>query len=240
MRGRMNPPQRCTAKLTDKLELNTKFTQFTFEYVQPPTVPFMAGQYVSLRVSERGDRRAYSICNSSEMTHGFELLVEMIPGGKGSTFLANLDFGQTVDVLAPMGMFTMADPADESEVVMIATGSGIAPYRSMVLDRLQVHGDQRPITLYWGVRFVQDLCWVDEFEQLSRAFPNFKFHPVVSRPEAAWPLCRGRVTDCLRVHVQPSKAGYYVCGSGEMIKDVVAWLQAQSVPEDLIHHEKFS
>jgi ferredoxin-NADP reductase len=55
-----------------------------------------------------------------------------------------------------------------------------------------------------------------------------------------WPLCRGRVTDCLKVHtLSTKKTGYYLCGSKQMIEDTKKTLTTQGVEEKNIHHEKF-
>lgn len=234
-----NPPQRCTAKLADKIVYNEAFIHYFFEFTEPAAVAMQAGQYVSMQVSERGERRSYSICNSPSETHGFELLIDITPQGVGSKFLENLQFGQTVNVLAPLGVFFMTDSSSESSLNFIATGSGVAPFRSMLMDRLQNHQDQREMTLYWGLRHEDKLFWQDEFQELAEAFPHFHFHPVISQPSDKWPLCRGRVTNCLSVHDISLDAGYYLCGNEMMVKDTMALLTAKGVAAEKIHHEKF-
>jgi NAD(P)H-flavin reductase len=236
----MYPPQQCVTKLSDRQVFNDKFILLTFGYTQPAQVPFQAGQYVSVLVSDHGDRRSYSIASSPEVTHSFDLLADISPAGVGSTFLANAPIGSEVKVLGPLGRFIISEGTDESELVFLATGSGIAPIKSMILDQLQVKGDKRPMTLYWGMRHVEQLFWVEEFTQLAEAFPHFSFHPVISQPMPEWTLCRGRVTDCLRTH-QPhtEKAGYYICGNAPMLQEVMQILTERGVPVDRQHHEKF-
>lgn len=236
----MTPPQRAEAKLVERLEHSEKFIQLSFELVNPPVMPFQAGQYVSVQVSEHGDRRSYSICSSPEKDHGFELLVDVSPQGLGSIHLQQLALGQSLNVLGPLGVFTVPQNSDEQSLVFVATGSGIAPFRSMILDQLQEKHDTREMTLYWGLRHVEQLFWQDEFSELSQNFPNFHFHPVISQPESEWPLCRGRVTDCLNVHQLPDQAGYYVCGNAAMVHEVLPFLAQKGVPEAHIHHEKFN
>lgn len=235
----MNPPKQYRAKLEDKQQLNERFVQYYFELVEPNELVFSAGQYVSLKVSEKGERRSYSICSSPAVSHGFELLIDHQPAGVGCTYLENLQFGQEIELLAPLGIFTIVPDEAETSLALVATGSGIAPFRSMLLERLQVVKDTRPITLYWGMRHANTLFWEDEFEELAQSFPNFSFHPVLSQAEQAWPLCRGRVTDCLNIHEQAAGAGYYLCGSTKMITDVSQTVLAKGVTEQRIHHEKF-
>lgn len=233
------PPIKAIARLEDKHQHNHKFIQYMFELQEPHSVPFLAGQYVSIKVSERGDRRPLSICSRPDISHGFEIVNDITPQGIGTKYLENLQFGDTIEVLMPMGLFTIVDDPREKNLVFIATGSGIAPIYSMVQDLLQVKQDTRPITLYWGLRYVEDLFWQDEFERLSEVFPHFKFHPVLSKAVDEWPLCRGRVTDCLSVHALPADAGYYLCGNAPMIADVVALLEQKGVAKEHVHHEKF-
>lgn len=235
----MITPQPCKAKLADKRVHNEKFTQYFFELIDPPEKEFLAGQYVSLKASERGERRSYSICSSPDETHHFELLVDVTPQGLGTSYLANLQFGQEVEILMPLGMFTVPDNSNEKSLAFLATGSGVAPFMSMILDQLQNKHDTRPMTLYWGMREVNQLFWQDRFQELAESFPNFHFHPVISQPIEGWPLCVGRVTDCLANHAFDQEAGYYICGNAPMLKDVLAFLETKGIPQEHIHHEKF-
>lgn len=237
------PPAVYTAKLLEKLQHNEKFIQFRFELTEPHRMNFLAGQYVSVKVADRGDRRSYSICSSPEIDHSFELLIDVTPQGKGCQYLCSLQDGEAIEALGPMGRFVVpsdvATTSAESALQFVATGSGIAPIRSMILDQLQVKQDQRPITLYWGMRHEQDLFWVQEFEELVRSFPNFEFHPLLSQPTDIWTLCRGRVTDCIKTHARPENAGYYLCGSESMLKDMRQLLQSMAIAPERVHFESF-
>lgn len=234
------PPQKFIARLEEKTQLNEKFVQFSFELVTPHMMDFQAGQYVSIRVDDHGTRRSYSICSRPDINHGFELLIDIEPQGIGVTFLQNLRYGQEIEVLGPMGQFMIEDKQDEESLVFVATGSGVAPFYSMIQDRLQVKQDLRPMILYWGLRYADQLFWQDEFSQLAENFSNFKFHPVLSKPAEGWVLCSGRVTDCLSVHDLLPNAGYYLCGGKQMIEDTVKLLTTTlEIKQENIHHENF-
>lgn len=236
----MQPPTQFTARLEEKNVLNEKFIHYSFELTNPHTLDFAAGQYISIQVSDRGERRSYSICSSPGIKHGFELLVDVSPRGLGVQFLEGLKFGDEISILAPMGRFVLEQNSGEEAIALIATGSGIAPFRSMVFELLQEQQDKREIILYWGLRRAEDMVWEDEFQDLVDFFPNFKFHPVLSQAPSEWPLCRGRVTDCLNIHPLPEvKTGYYLCGNNKMIEDVKSVLSAKGIVADQIHHEKF-
>lgn len=236
------PIPKITAALSDRQQLTEKFVWFQFEMKEPNTLKFQAGQYASLGFPDNPLRRPYSIASSPTEDHGFELLLDITPQGIGTKYLMNLPLGGEATFLAPMGMFMLAQGEQaqkEKNLVFIATGSGIAPLRSMILWLLQTQNDQREIWLYWGLRFEQDLFWEEEFHELSRAFPNFHFHITLSKAGDEWPLCRGHITDCLSIHELPAEAGYYMCGNKPMIEETLALLAQKGIPKESIHHEKF-
>ena len=154
-------------------------------------------------------------------------------------FLQSLEFGDEVDIMAPLGRFTFDSTQEVDELVFVATGSGVAPFRSMIMSMLQEGNEKRPITLYWGLRYVEEMFWENDFQDLSESFENFKFHPVISKAVDEWPLCKGRVTDCLSMHETPVNGGYYLCGSPHMIEDITKLLQEKGVKEENVHFEKF-
>lgn len=235
----MQKAQEYTAIFENKEVLNEKFEHYHFELKNPYTLAFQAGQYASLKVNDAGIHRAYSICSDPDIDHGIEILLDVTPQGVGVSYLQNLKYGDEIKFLAPMGRFVIQENDAREAVVLVGTGSGIAPLHSMVVDQLKNKGFTKPMILYWGLRHASHLVWQDEFMRWSKKFSNFKFHPTLSRPEAQWPLCRGRVTDCLQMHDLPPNADYYLCGSKEMIADTKQILEQREVVSDRIFHERF-
>jgi len=236
----LTSPQQFKAVLQEKQVFNPKFTLFRFELTQPHRLVFAAGQYVSIKINDLGERRPYSICSNPTTDHAFELLVDTSIGGKGCQFLQNLQLGQEIELLAPLGRFIVEPIKPTNPLIFVATGSGIAPLRAMILDQLNTQQNSQVITLHWGLHEINHLIWQDEFQGLSRSYPNFSFHPVLSVSPPAWNLCRGRVTDCLEFHPLVETADYYLCGAKEMIADVSKILITRGVSETKIHYEKFS
>ncbi len=234
----MNKPGVYSARFEEKQIHNDKYWQFSFEFTEPHEMSFQAGQYVSVAVDDVGHRRSYSICSRPDIEHGFELLIDMEINGLGVNYFRNLEFGQEIKLIGPMGQFVIQDNQDD-QLILIATGSGIAPFHSMLLDLLQVKGETRPITLYWGLRFVNQLFWQDEFEELAQLYSNFSFYPVVSKPTPEWTLSTGHVTDLLDIHEFSPQAGFYICGNTHMIQDVMATLQKHQFQPSQMYHEKF-
>lgn len=235
----MQQSQEYTAIFEDKQVYNDKFTHFHFELKQPFLMKFHAGQFISFKINDQGSRRAYSICSDPDIDHGVEILLDVSPQGEGVKYFQNLQLGNEVTFLGPMGRFVIEDNSQEEALALVGTGSGIAPLYSMMIDQLKNKEDTRPITLYWGLRHAAHLIWQDEFSRWSRQFVNFQFHPTLSQAEKEWSMCRGRVTNCLQVHDLPTNTGYYLCGGKAMIDDCKQVLLSRGVDPEFIHHEKF-
>ncbi len=235
----MQLPQHFVARFEDKNELNPRYVHYSFELQKPLEMDFLAGQYLSVKVTDQGVRRSYSICSTPDIKHGFEFLVDRKPGGVGCQYFDNLQFGDEIEVLGPLGNFVMANDEHEKEVMLVATGSGIAPLRAMILNQLQVHHDERKIALLWGMRHETELFWELDFQDISQEIDNFEFIPTISQPVADWPLAVGRVTDYLKKAELREQTAYYLCGNARMINEVKSILQQRGVVAELIHHEKF-
>lgn len=235
--------QKYTARVSDKYYLteNEKFLYVKFELVLPDRIVYQAGQYISIKVNEQGERRSYSIVSSSDDNHGFHILAEMITGGKGSEFLKKVAIGDVVEVLAPLGRFVIQEQS-ANKILFVATGSGIAPIYSMINDLLINKHETRQIRLHWGMRNQDNLFFVDNLERLMEAYPNFVFDVVLSQPDEGWELCSGHVQDCLRRDFTSGLGGWegYVCGAPKMVEEVVPLLTELGIPADHVYHEKFT
>lgn len=233
------PPANFLARFVDRVEHNDKYTQFFFEFVEPHDMPFLAGQYISVKVNPEGERRSYSISSRPDITHGVELLVDMTPDGAGTQFFRGLVPGSEIEVFGPLGEFVVADNSDETEIIFVASGSGVAPFRAMIHDLLQIKNDQRKITLYWGLRTAQELFWQDDFLDLSKNYQNFHFTPILSEPPDEWTLSRGRVTDILEAKELAPGMAFYLCGGEEMVSDATQILLGKDISFDFVHQEKY-
>lgn len=246
----LSKPQKYSARVSNKyfVSENERFLYVKFELVLPDRISYQAGQYVSIKINKEGERRSYSIASTPDVTHGFHLLCEMIPGGKGSEFLQNIKLGEEVEVLGPLGQFiikplnqSIIKPL-ESKLLFVGTGSGIAPIYAMINDLLINKQEKRQMRLHWGMRSEADLFFVDNLERLAQEHPNFVFDIVLSQPGEDWNLCRGHVQDCLERDFAGGLGEWeaYVCGSQERVGDISQKLEELGMKKEDIHHEKFA
>ena len=134
-----------------------------------------------------------------------------------------------------MGSFTLHD--SERDVLFVATGTGIAPLRSMILAQLE-RGESRSVTLFWGLRSQRDLYLQEELQELARAHPKFSYMTTLSKPEPGWNGATGRVTALIDQRVPSVRnLAVYLCGGNGMIKDVTATLNAKGLCP--IYREKY-
>lgn len=208
--------------------------------LNPPAITFKAGQFVSFEVPKEGQprpvTRPYSIASPPTEPAHVLLVLNLVQGGPGSTFLFRLREGDRTSFKGPAGIFYLRDDGAR-ELLFVATGTGIAPIRSMILAQLQRQPD-RPVTLCWGLRSQRDLYWQDELEALAAAHPRFTVVVTLSRPEPGWQGASGRVTALVEERITSvSNLAVYLCGGSGMIKDVTATLHAKGLCP--IYREKY-
>ena len=148
-------------------------------------IDFAPGQYVTVRYG--GVPRPYSIA-SSPNDDALEICVRRVPGGKLTTQLCSeAEVGDDVTLRGPNGEFTLQEPSGR-DVVFLATGTGVAPFRSMIEytfeeGRDEYGGEQRDVWLFLGTGWRDDLAYREEFRALDDEHDNFHFVPTLSREE---------------------------------------------------------
>lgn len=223
------PPPSFQARLVAVPDLTHNVREFTWEPVQAEIIPFQAGQYLNLVLDPGGpDRervvRAYSICSAPEVLPRLSFVANLVPGGAGSTRLFALQPGAQLEIRGPLGSFTLNEKQPR-DFLFVATGTGIGPLRAMIR-RLCALVTQRQVTLFWGLRSQRDLYYQDEFQALAQQHANFSFITALSQPEPGWHGAVGRVTTVLPAHVRSvAQLEVYLCGNGEMIAQVRAYLK---------------
>jgi len=229
---------RLRARLIDFRELSPDVRHFVFEVPGVPRLEFLAGQWVSLSEVLHGHRitRAYSIASPPDGNR-FELCLNRVVDGHFSPYLFRLQPGDAVAMQGPLGTFTLRDPG--ADAVFVATGTGIAPIRSILLDQLRRPARQQ-FTLLFGVRHEHGILYRDEFEELERRCPGFHFIPTLSRPGGGWPGRTGHVQQHLRdVLGDRRDLHIYVCGLKAMVNSVRSLLKEWGFDRKHIIYERY-
>jgi ferredoxin-NADP reductase len=224
--------------LAESTDLAPREKNLLFKLPAGKTLHFKAGQFAQLFIpnGDKVKRTAYSIASSPQRTDGFELCVTHVDGGVSSTYLHNMKVGDKIQGMAPLGTFVLKD--ESRDFVFVSTGSGIAPFRSMIGD-LSARGVPKNMTLLYGHRYEPDLLYRTEWESLQKANPRFKYYPTLSR-DTAWTGAKGYVQTHIENAVpDPKSANYYICGLNNMITAVNEKLLSLGVPPAQIHFERY-
>lgn len=226
----------------DRVELITPTVRhIVFRFNDGKDMAFKAGQFIQVHVplpDGQTRRTSYSIASPPRGDGTLDLCVTHVPGGKSSTFLHGLKPGDPVRVMGPLGKFVLPD-ALPRDTAFIATGSGVAPFRSMIHD-LAAKGTDRRVKLIFGNRYEPDILYRREWEDLAKAFPRFEPLFTLSRADASWAGERGYVQEKIaNVVPNPAEWDYLICGLVKMIDGVVAKLKELGVPESQIHYERY-
>jgi len=207
---------------TCRLSANT----FELSLARPEGFVFRAGQHI--RLQAQGLDRDYSLTSGPEEAP-LTLLIRRVPEGTLTPFLASLEPGAELAFSGPRGHFVFR-PSDRP-VVFVATGTGIAPFSSMVRSGV------RDFLLLHGVREPEDLCYEDLFRAAAReVIPCLTGHGGGRNPRPD--AFSGRVTAYLEADLPRRPCDFYLCGREEMIRDVTL-LVDEAFPGSRVYAEIF-
>jgi ferredoxin-NADP reductase len=204
---------------------------------------YVPGQWLSVKaVSPDGEEitRAYSIASPPSENGHVAFCLNRVEEGFMSNYLCNLTTGATISFQGPFGDFILRPPLRDT--VFIATGTGIAPFRSMLhwllAEKERYQG--REFWLLFGARTAADLYYREEFEQLAAKHANFHFMPTLSRAPEEWKGLRGYVQEHLGEIVgMRTDMHAYICGLDKMVKANRELLKSLGWDRTSIRYEKY-
>jgi ferredoxin-NADP reductase len=204
---------------------------------------FKPGQFVTLDlpIHEQKNKRwrSYSIASWPNGTNVVELVIVLLDGGLGTTYLFNeVREGSELILRGPQGVFTLPDPL-EKDLFLICTGTGIAPFRSMV-NYLELHKlPHGNIHLIFGCRTQQDLLYYPEFAELQKSMEGFRYHPTLSREDKEG-FSRGYVHAIYEaLAAERPEAHFYLCGWRQMIDEARTRITTLGYDRKSIHLELY-
>ncbi|QFY41657.1 2Fe-2S iron-sulfur cluster binding domain-containing protein [Candidatus Methylospira mobilis] len=180
---------------------------------------YREGQFLSLRLSS-GVQRSYSMASACSDDGQVQLHVRLLDGGQFSEWLRGQSrVGESLQVLGPYGDCVWQQPESASAtVLMLATGTGIAPLKALIEKALS-DGVRNPLILYWGGNTEKDLYLKDYFFELAGSHSNFAFVPVLTGAQPDWQGRHGFVQDAAAGDFPDlGSATVYACGSPAMVE----------------------
>ena len=224
-----------------RIENETDDTRrFWIEVAELPSFDFIPGQFVTLDlpIHEKPNKRwrSYSIASWPDGTNVFELVIVLDSMGAGTTYLFNeVVAGSELSFRGPQGVFVLKEPLDE-DLVLICTGTGIAPFRSMIHHIKNHNIAHKDIYLVFGCRTKSSLLYYNEFIQLEKEMEGLKYIPTLSREQ--WEGHSGYVHPVYESLCADRRlAKFYLCGWKGMIDEAKERIMAMGYDKKMIHFE---
>jgi len=223
-----------------RIEDETKDTRrFWIQVPELEVFDFLPGQFVTLDlpIHEKPNKRwrSYSISSWPDGSNVFELVIVLDQRGAGTPYLFDLTIGSEVSLRGPQGVFTIKEPLDK-DVFMICTGTGIAPFRSMVHHIKNTNIPHQNIYLIFGCRTKDSLLYYEEMKKLESAIPGFHYIPTLSREQ--WDGNTGYVHPIYEsLCMERKPAIFFLCGWKGMIDDAKKTITEMGYDRKAIHQE---
>ena len=224
--------------------------RFWIEIPELEKFDFKPGQFVTLDlpIHEQKNRRwrSYSIASHPDGTNIIELVIVLLEGGLGTHYLFNhVETGTEVLLRGPQGIFTLP-PVIDKDLFFICTGTGIAPFRSMVhsmIHYINLHNiEHKNIYLIFGCRKLCDSLYSDELKELSGVMENFYYLPTYSREDKENNAIKHGYVHAIYQNITDAEkpdAHFYLCGWKNMIDDAKQNILTMGYNKKNIHLELY-
>jgi NAD(P)H-flavin reductase/ferredoxin/truncated hemoglobin YjbI len=208
--------------------------------IEPATsLYYHAGQFINVRRAD-GLIRSYSLASAPQQDYFLELHVKRVPDGTMSTWIFDeLAVNDEIEIQGPQGSCYYAPSAKNQPMLLVATGTGLAPLYGVVRDAL-LNGHTGPIHLYHGVRDASRLYLHDPLSALLAAHRNLRYVPCVSGPDVPPFAMAGRAdTIAFQSHDGLSNWAVYLAGLPAMVHDAAGRARKAGVAEAALHVDPF-
>ncbi|MEO5918253.1 MAG: FAD-binding oxidoreductase [Candidatus Limnocylindrales bacterium] len=238
------------ATLVRRVDHSADLAYFWVKFDGQP-VPFAPGQYMTIGVMADGKlwQRPYSVASASGESGdgGYEFYVRLVPIIRFTTLLWRLPIGHGMRMIGPKGKFLL-EPNDNRTHLLISTGTGLAPFISMIRETL-AEGRPRKTVVLHGCSYMDELGYRAELEAWQHnGTYRVTYVPTISRPNdprnAGWTGRTGRVEQvvmnvCRDLHLRPDRTVVYICGNPDMILGAESVLMQHGFPEFHVKKELY-
>jgi benzoate/toluate 1,2-dioxygenase reductase subunit len=201
---------------------------------------YLPGQYANLKVPGFEDHhRAYSFSSMVNEADGVSFLIRNVPGGVMSNYLKDrAKPGDAITLTGPFGSFYLRTV--QRPLLMLAGGTGLAPFLAMLEKLVAEGGSPQPIHLIYGVNTDRDIVEQDRLEAFAQKLPNFTYAVCVVDANSMQPR-KGYVTHHMEpAHLNDGNVDIYLCGPPPMVEAVAQHLRDVNVKSAAFHFEKFA
>ena len=174
-----------------------------------------------------------------------------VPPGVASSYVFTRKPGDKVWISGPYGEFLLPkDDPEEQEYIFVGGGAGMAPLRSHIMHLFKTLKTGRKVSFFYGARALVEAFYLEDFAEIEREFPNFKFYLALDRPDPAADAAGVKYTPgfvhnvmyetYLKNHEAPEDIKYFMCGPPMMVASVNKLLDSLGVQPESILYDNFS
>ena len=174
-----------------------------------------------------------------------------VPPGVASSYVFTRKPGDKVWISGPFGEFLLPkDDPEEQEYIFVGGGAGMAPLRSHIMHLFKTLKTGRKVSFFYGARALVEAFYLEDFAEIEREFPNFKFYLALDRPDPAADAAGVKYTPgfvhnvmyetYLKDHETPEDIKYFMCGPPMMVASVNNLLDSLGVQPESILYDNFS
>ena len=234
------PQESYVTRIKDVRRLSDSTFSLVLEGDGLKDLVFLPGQYANLQVPGGEQRqRAYSFSSMTARSDSVAFLIRNVPGGLMSSFLKERAApGGELVMNGPFGSFYLRPLV--RPVIMLAGGTGLAPFLAMLDKIVTAGGSPFPIHLIYGVNTDRDVVEIDKLDAFTGLIPNFTFEVCVVDANSERPK-KGYVTHHIEpAHLNDGDVDIYLCGPPPMVEAVAQHLRDVNVKSASFHFEKFA
>lgn len=232
-----------SATVAGTRDLTHDIKEINLKLIEPSEISHRPGQYVQVQApSQNGPVfRAYSISSPVYEPDAVELVVRLVPGGIGSTYLHNLKVNDEVIFTGPYGEFRLnEDPS--VEIICVGGGCGMAPMKNIIYT-IYDQWPNRSCWLFFGCRTTQDIFYLEQFKELGRKHNSFHVIYALSdelKPDEKWNGETGFIHLAVDKYLESEiRRQAFLCGPPPMIKAVTRVLDEKGVSSEDIFYDEF-
>jgi len=243
-KGRIMALQPWRKGIVTRIEDFTHNTRrFWIEVPELEAFDFAPGQFITLDlpIHEKPNKRwrSYSIASWPDGSNVLELIIVLAEDGLGTPYIFNeIKVGSELTFRGPQGVFVLPEQLDK-DIFLICTGTGIAPFRSMVQHIYLNKIPFKNIYLIFGCRKKEDLLYYEELKELQNKLPGFQFIPTLSREK--WGGHHNGYVHPIYEEICQDKreAQFFLCGWKNMIDDAKKKILELGYDKKAIHQELY-
>ena len=238
--------ERFEVQLVETKQIAPNVKHLVFNKADGGKFEFVPGQFITFLFDHEDGkvrRRSYSVASIPDQTNDIEIAISYVEGGIASQHLFNMQPGDKFNAMGPAGRLVLKEDEKIRKLVLVGTGTGIAPYRAMLPTlKTLLSTNIREVHVLLGVQYQVDEIYAEDFREYVNKLENLHFSVCLSRENRAVAKdeVKGYVQHCFgNLDLDSKQDVVYLCGNPNMIDDAFALLTEHGFDAKRVRREKY-